>query len=340
MKHLIAAMVLVFLLASCSEKKTNTKIEVIPEVTVKEIKKTATKEVLNYSGTIEADNTVSLGFSIPGRVSSVLVQEGQKVQKGQLLARIEATTYKSAFDIANAGLEQANDNFNRLNGLYQKGSLPERDFIAVKVAVAQANANKDLAVKNLSDTKLSAPFSGIITAKQTEVGATAAPGVPAFTIMKTDQVYAHAAITESEISKLKIGTPAKVEIASMGEVFEGEVAIVNPSADALTRTFNVKVRLDNAENKLLPGMISDIKIETNNDLNIISIPAEAIVRDANNIVYVFVIDGDKAIKKRVSIGGFNANEVVVLDGLSEKDTIVIAGQRTLKDGQTITTRSN
>ena len=74
--------------------------------------------------------------------TKVYVQEGQKVNKGQLLATIDQTTYKNAFDIANAGLEQANDNFKRLNSLYQKGSLPERDFIAVKVAVAQANANK------------------------------------------------------------------------------------------------------------------------------------------------------------------------------------------------------
>ena len=92
---------------------------------------------------------MSLGFSVPGRISRVYVQEGQKVKKGQLLAAIDVTTYKNAFDIANAGLEQANDNFKRLNGLFQKGSLPERDFIAVKVGVAQANANKNLAAKKV-----------------------------------------------------------------------------------------------------------------------------------------------------------------------------------------------
>ncbi|WP_458626610.1 efflux RND transporter periplasmic adaptor subunit [Winogradskyella sp. PC D3.3] len=337
MKHVITVTALVLMLASCSEKKETTKTESIPTVTVNQIKKTTSKETLNYSGTIEADNTVSLGFSVPGRISTVYVQEGQRVKKGQLLAAIDATTYKNAFDIANAGLEQANDNFTRLNGLYEKGSLPERDFIAVKVAVAQANANKNLAAKNLSDSKLYAPFSGIITAKLTEIGATAAPGVPAFTVMKTDKVYAIASITESEISKLKIGTPANVEITSMGETFKGKVAVVNPSADALTRTFKVKVRLDNTDNKLLPGMISNIQIKTDNDQNIISIPAEAILRDANNKVYVFVSKDNRAIKKRIAISGFHGNQVIVTDGLAEQDLIIVAGQRTLKDGQTITT---
>jgi len=335
MKQIITLTTLAFLLVGCSEKKETVKEVVIPKVTVKNIQSKEEKESLTYSGTIEADNTVSLGFSVPGRISKVYVQEGQKVKKGQLLASIDQTTYKNAFDIANAGLEQANDNFKRLNSLYQKGSLPERDFIAVKVAVAQANANKNLAAKNLADTKLYAPFSGMITAKMTEIGATAAPGVPAFTVMKIDKVYAKASITESEISKLKIGTDAKVEISSLNETFNGKVAIVNPSADAVTRTFNVKVRLDNKEDKLLPGMISNIKINTGNTVDVITVPSESIIRDANNILYVFVIKENKAIKKRVSLGGFKGNEVIVTKGLSIGDSVVIAGNKNLKDGQTV-----
>ncbi len=330
MKQIITFTTLALLLVGCSEKKETVKEVVIPKVTVKKINSTVEKESLTYSGTIEADNTVSLGFSVPGRISKVYVQEGQKVNKGQLLATIDQTTYKNAFDIANAGLEQANDNFKRLNSLYQKGSLPERDFIAVKVAVAQANANK-----NLADTKLYAPFSGMITAKMTEIGATAAPGVPAFTVMKTDKVYAKASITESEISKLKIGTDAKVEISSLNEIFNGKVAIVNPSADALTRTFNVKVRLDNKDDKLLPGMISNIKINTGNTVDVITVPSESIIRDANNILYVFVVKENKAIKKRVSLGSFKGNEVIVTKGLSIGDSVVITGNKNLKDGQTV-----
>ncbi|WP_372755040.1 efflux RND transporter periplasmic adaptor subunit [Mariniflexile sp.] len=335
MKQIVTLATLALLLVSCSDKKEKAKDVSIPKVITKEIKTSADTEVLKYSGTIEADNTVSLGFSVPGRIANVYVQEGQKVSKGQLLASIDVTTFKNAFDIANAGLEQANDNFKRLNSLYQKGSLPERDFIAIKVAVAQANANKNLAAKNLSDTKLYAPFSGLITAKMTEIGATAAPGIPAFTIMKTDQVYAKASITESEISKLKIGKNAQVEIPSMNETFLGTVAIVNPSADALTRTFNVKVRVDNAEGKLLPGMISTIKIETGSTINVISIPSESIVRDANDIMYAYVIKDKKAIKKRISVGGFKGNEIIITNGLSVGDKVVTAGNKNLRDGQTV-----
>ena len=175
LKSSLLLLSLTLLSMSCSEKEENKKEINIPKVSVEEITTSTNEKILQYSGTIEADNTVSLGFSIPGRVQNINVQEGQFVKKGQLLASIETITYQNAYNIANAGLEQANDNFKRLNELFSKGSLPERDFIAVKVAVAQANANKNLAAKNLADTKLYAPFSGIITAKQIEIGATAAP---------------------------------------------------------------------------------------------------------------------------------------------------------------------
>ncbi|WP_291868277.1 efflux RND transporter periplasmic adaptor subunit [Maribacter sp.] len=328
--------VVAFFATACSEKKEEVKETKVYKVEVTRIISNPEKEILSYSGTIEADNTVSLGFSVPGRVANIFVQEGQKVKKGQLLAIIDATAYKNNYDIANAELELANDNYKRLNELYKKGSLPERDFIAVKVSVAQANANKNLASKSLSDSKLYAPFSGMITAKLTEIGATTAPGIPAFTVMKTDKVYAIASISESEISKLKIGSEALVDIPSMNKIFKGKVAIINHSADALTRTFNVKIRLNNAENQLLPGMISTIKINTDNTQQVITIPPQVVLRDVNDITYAYVIKNKKALKKRVNIGGFKGNLVVVNKGLSVGDSLVSKGYTNIMDGQEVT----
>jgi len=336
MKHLITASVLILFLGSCSSKKKETKTnEQIQKATVLEIKTTSENEILNYSGTIEADNIVSIGFAVSGRVSHVAVEEGQRVTKGQLLASIDAATYQNAFYIAEASLEQANDNYNRLNGLYEKGSLPERDFITAKVAVTQARANKSMAAKNLSDARLYAPFTGIITAKITEVGATAAPSIPAFTIMKTDKVYAKASITESEISKLKIGKDATVTIASLNKSFKGKIDILNPSADIVTRTFNVKVGLENKDNELLPGMISSIQINTGNPVEVITVPSVAIIRDANDILYVFVAQNGKAIKKRVTVGGFKNNDIIVTSGLKVGDKVLVEGQKNVKEGQVI-----
>ncbi|NIJ46397.1 RND family efflux transporter MFP subunit [Wenyingzhuangia heitensis] len=335
MRHLLMLTAFAFLLASCSHKEEPKIKEPTQKATVKEITSTSENELLTYSGTIEADNIVSLGFSVGGRVNHLAVQEGQRVEKGQLLASIEDISYQNEFIIAEASAEQDTDNFNRLNGLYKKGSLPERDFIAAKVAIAKAKANKSMAAKNLADTKLYAPFTGIITAKTTEIGATATPGVPAFTIMKTDKMYAKASITESEISKLTLGKEATVTVASLNQTFKGTIDILNPSADELTRTFTVKVGLDNSDHKLLPGMISSILINTGNPVNVISIPSVSVVRDANDLLYVFVAENGKAIKKRITVSGFKGNNIIVTSGIKVGDKVLVEGQKNVKEGQAI-----
>ncbi|GAA3990110.1 efflux RND transporter periplasmic adaptor subunit [Mucilaginibacter dorajii] len=329
--------ILVTVIAGCGSGEEQSKQAEAPiKVITKQIIPTGQPEVFSYSGTIEADNTVSLGFSVSGRVTSVNVQEGQHVNAGQLLATIETIEYQNAVRLAQAGLDQAADNFKRLNELHTKGSLPERDFITTKVSLTQAEVNKSTALKRLSDTRLYAPFAGIVSAKSVEKGATAAPGVSAFTLLKTNQVYAQASVAESEISKLTIGKNAIISIPVLSESLEGKITIINPQADAASKTFNVKIRIGNASGKLLPGMMSDIKISTGKTVDAIAIPAEAVVRDADDITYVFVVNDDhKAIRKRVATGGLLINEVVITNGLQAGDKVIIAGQNKLKDGQAV-----
>lgn len=334
-KNILFILSVMLLVASCGKKKTdqNDTAESVP-VKIKEISFSSQPEVLEYSGTIEADNTVSIGFSVPGRVTAVMVQEGEHVVKGQLLASIEQNSYQNNLIVANAALEQAQDNFSRLDQLYKKASLPERDYIAAKTGLAQAKASKETASKNVRDTKLYASFSGIITHKLTEAGATAAPGIPAFTIVKTDKVYAVAAINENEISALKIGADAKITIASLNKDINGKVAIINPQADDFSKTYIVKIRLENPKGQLLPGMISDISITSGRIQNAVIIPASSVVRDPDNINYVFIAKANNtAFKKRVNISKMTAaNDVVVKEGLQEGDKLIVNGQTNLKDG--------
>lgn len=309
----------------------------VVKVAVQEIAAKDQVEVLNYPGSIEADNTVSLGFNVPGRVTSVLVLEGQQVRQGQLLATIETQDYSSALMIAQAAEVQAADNFKRLNELYQKGSLPERDFIAARSALAQAQANENMARKRLSDTKLYAPFTGIISAKLIDRGASAAPGLPAFTILKTDQVYAKAPITESDISKLTIGKEVLVIIPAVNDSLKGKVTIINPQADNSSRTYSVKVRLNNSGKKLLPGMLAEMQVFTGNQNKNILIPASSIVRDADDLTYVFVAtQQNTAVRRRVTTTGVTTNnEVIVQSGLRTGDRLIVNGQTRLEDGSSI-----
>lgn len=337
-KNILFILSVVLLAAGCGKKETdqNQKAESV-KVTAKDVEASSQSKIFEYSGSIEADNTVSLGFSTAGRITAVLVQEGERVSKGQLLASMEKNSYQNNLAVAAAGLEQAQDNFNRLDQLYKKGSLPERDYIAGKTALAQAKANKETAAKNLYDTNLYASFSGIVTHKLTEAGATAAPGIPAFTIVKTDKVYAVAAINENEISSLNIGSAAKIFIPSLNKEINGKVTLINPQGDNFSKTYTVKIRIDNPGGQLLPGMIADITINSGKEQNMIVIPSQAVVRDAQNINYVFLAkDNNTAFKKRVNISRMvGSSDVIVTEGLKAGDKIIVDGQTNLEDGTVI-----
>lgn len=337
LKQLSLISLAVVLLASCGKKGDDQVTVPVLKVSTRQLTANGIAETLSYSGSIEADNSVALGFLVPGRVTAVYVEEGQHVKEGQLLASIETVEYQNNLLLAEASLEQAQDNFNRLDELYAKGSLPAREHLTAKVALSQATANKSIAAKRLADTKLYAPFAGMVTAKDIEKGAIASNGIMAFTIVKTDLVYAKISVSESEISKLSIGTGATVTIPAIQDTRSGKISILNPQADASTRSFEVKVRLANANGKLLPGMLANISISTDHKRDVLTVPADAVVRDPEEFTYVFVVDDkNRAIRKRIVVDGLSMNEVIVSEGLHIGDRVIIQGQTQLKDGQTVT----
>ena len=326
----------VILLASCAKKGDKAVAVPLLKVSTRQITANGIAETLSYSGSIEADNSVALGFLVPGRVTAVYVEEGQHVTEGQLVASIETIEYQNNLLLAEASLEQALDNFNRLDELYMKGSLPAREHLAAKVALSQAKANRSISAKRLADTKLYAPFAGLVTEKGIEKGAIASSGIMAITIVKTDLVYAKISVSESEISKLAIGTGATVTIPAIQDTRSGKISILNPQADASTRSFEVKVRLANANGKLLPGMLANINISTDHKSEVLTVPADAVVRDPEEFTYVFIVDDkNRAIKKRIVVNGLSMNEIIVSEGLHIGDRVIIQGQSQVKDGQTV-----
>ena len=330
-------LILVTLLAGCGNSEQKPSQPAPVKVKITRIQKDPLPHQLQYAGTIEADNTADIGFAVAGTVNNIEVQEGDHVKQGQLLASIDATEYSNALAIANSSLEQAEDMYRRLNELYQKGSLPAKDYIEIKTKLAQAQANKSINAKHIADSKLYAPITGTITARKIEKGSTAAPGVPAFTIIKTDVVNARITVPESEVGAFRNGMDTKVYIPTLEDTIQGKISIINPQADAVSRTYSIKIKLPNKDNRLLPGMLSSVLVNTGKAVNTIAIPAMAIVRDADDITYVFITnDQHKAIRRRVTTGVITGNNAVVItSGLQEGDQVITGGQSHLKDGSDI-----
>ena len=337
----ITILLMAFSLSSCKESNA---IETKPlkpiKVTTQKVTLVSGHMTILVSSFLEAEKTAPISFEVPGKIVKLTVDLGDHVKKNQVVAQVKMDDYKSYLEIAQANYIKAKDVFNRSTPLFKKGVIPEKTLIEVTAGLAQAKAQRDIAQNQVGDTKLRAPFAGAIGMKAIEIGQMVFPGIPAFTIVKNDKIYACAAIPESEIEQLKIGHKAMVTVPALGnQKFYGLVKHIGPVADSRTRTYRVKIILDNSDYSLRPGMISNVSIETDKKIEILTIPGHAIVRDTNNLTYVFLADKNesRAFRKRVFTGAVHGSEIRIKRGLIPGDILVLTGQHKLRDGCQITT---
>lgn len=339
-KALVLGLLMLFIIATvpaCNTSNSDTS-ETKPDpvnVVALEVNNILENDIVFVSSFLEAEKTVPVSFLVSGKIVSIFFDEGSYVEKGQEIASLEIDDYKSHFEIAEADLLIAKDTYKRLQPLYTEGAIPEKDFIAVKAGLKKATAGFAIAKKKLTDTKLLSPVSGSIAIKTAEEGQYITAGMPIFTIVKTDKIYARVSIPESEIGKVKTDLIARITVPALDNaVFQGIVTHVVAMAEPRSRTYTAKIELDNQDGVLKPGMIAKAVIVTDKKIKLLTIPGKAVVRDADNLTYVFVINKEtgKAWRKRIFIGSIYKNNIEVKRGLLPADIIITAGQHKLSDG--------
>lgn len=299
----------------------------------------STNETIVVSGVLEADKTVPLSFLVPGKVEHVYVDEGDHVKKGQVLARVEINDYRSRLEIAEAQLLEARDAYERMWPLYKSGAIAEKVIVKIKSGFDQAKASRDIAGKKVKDTKLRSPIPGIVGARNVEPGQAISTGTPVFTIVKTDRIYARVSVPESEIGKTALGQKAVVTIKALDDsTVEGNITLIGAMAEPRTRTYTVKIELPNPDYLLRAGMIAEAQIVTDRIIEMVTIPGKAVVRDADNLTYVFLADKEKkrAVRQRVFPGSVHRSEIEIKEGVKTEDVVIVAGQHRITDGAPIT----
>lgn len=343
---ILAAMAALFMMAGCSSgkaKETVGKLSETTTVVVKPVTCVTANRVVAVSGILEADKTAPISFLVSGKVDRVFVDEGDHVSRGTVLAALEPADYRSNLSIAEAALVRAKDAFDRYEPLYMEGAFAEKNFIELKTGLAQAVAARNIARKALADTRLAAPISGIIGAKNIEIGQMAGPRMPVFTLFKTDVIYARVSVPETDIGQVALNQTAAVTIAALGgRTVTGIVTMVGTVADERTRSYPVKIELANPGFTLKPGMIVRAGIETQTAVNLLTVSGRAIVRDADNLTYVFVADPrtGKALRKRVVPGRTFQSDIEIQSGLAPEDAVVVSGQHKLRDGTPVKIEQN
>lgn len=263
---------------------------------------------------------------------------GDRVVKGQIIASVDTTVIKSSYNAAKAALDQAQDAYNRLKLLHDEKSLADIKWVDIQSKLQQAQAMKRMAEKNLKDCYLRAPFNGIVAEKEMEIGQNVVPGIPVAKIVTMQQVKVNISVPEDDIKDINKGDRAVLHVQSAGEGFiEGRVVEKAVVANPLSRSYEVKIAVDNKDNKLLPGMVTEAYITcSNNDVSGIVLPANVIQIDERNNNFVWINNNGKASKRIVTCGSYTADGVIISNGISNGDEVIIFGQQKVSEGSVIT----
>ena len=324
------------LAVSCSEnKEQNTKAPT--RVTTQVVSPGMVDNAQTYVGIVEEREATAVSFTGMGVVKRMLVNEGQAVSRGQLIAEMDDTQARNLLSGAEAQMAQANDALERYRMLHDAGSLPEVQWVEIQSKVAQAKSQLEVARKNLADCRLVAPVSGIIGKKLVGTGETALPSQAVVSILDISTVKVKVSIPEAEISGIGAGTPSMIKVDAINSSFTGGRIEKGVQADALTHTYDIRINVANGNRKLLPGMVANVSLtptpsprgEGSSHL----VPVTAVQKKSDGSLFVWTVGKDStAHRVNVSTGETMGNHIAITNGITEGDRIVTEGYQKLSEG--------
>lgn len=330
--HVFYSILFVVAFTACNTEAQKPKEVAGKDIKVQTRKMKTSEEVqtYSYSGQIETSKNIRLSFQIPGKVTKVNVEEGDRIKAGQVIALIDDSRFQSAYDAALASHHQVEDAYNRLKKVYDNGSLPEVDWQDIKTKRAQSQAALELAEQNLKDCRLVAPASGIIGTRDIEVGMNATPNLPVFELLKMDKIYVKIAVPENEINKLQKGQTATLVVGALGkEAHQAMVEKIGVTANPISRTYDVKILILDQPENVKPGMLCDVVVFPEINEQVFTLPINAVLKDENHKSFVYTVHDKTAKLRYVEVGGFSNNQVKIVSGLKTNDIVVVSGQHKL-----------
>ncbi len=343
MKKVLWMLLSVMLLgSSCQQQSAKSGMKAPTRVKTQVVSPGMVDNAQTYVGIVEEREATAVSFTGMGIIKRMLVNEGQAVGKGQLIAEMDDTQARNLLSGAEAQMTQANDALARFKMLHDNGSLPEVKWVEIQSKVAQAKSQLEVARKNLADCRLVAPVSGIIGKKLIGVGETALPSQAVVSILDISTVKVKVAVPEAEVGGINAHTPTSIQVEAINGSYQGGQIEKGVQADALTHTYDIRINVANADRKLLPGMVANVRFVSDGSQAIGSkmIPVTAVQKktvstslQADGSLFVWTVGKDSmAHRSTVTIGQTQGNYVCVIDGLNVGDRIVTEGYQKLSEG--------
>lgn len=323
-------------LIGCGEKSEAKQGEAEKEepaipVEVVEVGRGAIDAAYRGTATLEAEDEAQVLAKQGGVIEQVLVEEGDRVDAGQVLARLETDRLRYELTRAKADMDRLEQDFIRNKSVFQRNLVSREAYERTQYDLQAAQAAYDLARLALKEAEIRAPFDGVVTARYIKRGNQIQPNTEAFRVTQLDRLRAAIYVPERDIHKLK--PEHKVTLSTDAwpdEQFAGTVGLVNPVVDPTSGTVKVTVDVADSAGKLRPGMFARAEILYDRREQALLVPKDVVLtEDGSEAVYV--LDGERAERREIKLGYADASRYEVTEGLAEGDRVVSTGQANLRD---------
>ena len=299
------------------------------------------------SGSLMPEREAAVRAQVGGSVLQTFVDQGQAVKAGQTLGRIESGGLQDVYLSARSGVTAASNNadiarreLERAQKLLAAGAIAERDIeqarrsaIAANAALADARARMATAQKQVGNTVITAPISGIVSDRQVTAGDVVQPGALLFTIVDPSSMRLEGSVPAEQLSQVRLGAPVTFTVNGYpGRTFTGKVTRINPTADPATRQVRIVVSIPNAEGRLVGGLFANGRLASESHSGML-VPASA-VDSRSNVPAVFRIKGGKVERIPVQLGlrDEGAERVEIASGVQVGDTLLLGAAQGITAG--------
>ncbi len=334
------------ILTGCGKKEAKVEKEKSVNVQVWQTQKKQIQPYLETTGTLKAYEEVTVSSEVDGIVKKIMVDEGTPVNVKMLLVEINDVDYQldlkrsyAASKQSQASLNNAKAEYQRKETLYKEELVTKQQFdeVSMRLALAEADLDRARATletsrERLARTRVYSPLVAAVKEKKVSVGDYVRNGTPLLQLIKIDPLKLNFTISEKDVAGLKTGQEVNFTVdAFPGKQFQGKISLLYPNVEERTRTLQVEAIVSNANHMLKPGYFARIQILTQAARESVVAPITALLYDGP-VVRVFVVDAGKAKGKIIKTGNKYGEYVEILEGLNEKEQVVVVGQNNLSEG--------
>jgi membrane fusion protein (multidrug efflux system) len=343
----------VALLMACRSEESRDEVGAHP-VVIETVQMRDLEERIEATGELLAKEQAAIASEVSGRITEILVDEGDAVAAQQVLLEIDPERRNLELADARAGLAEAEAarreqerEYARRKTLHERGIASDADLDQAVTDLALARSRADAAAARVGvaeravrDASVRAPFSGLVARRTVSRGEFVNVGQPLFELVALDPVEVEFHLADRDSARAVVGQEVRVSVAPFPEEhFRGVVTVVSPTIDPRTRTLRVKAEIDNADGRLRPGLFARADLGVAVRRNILLVPEQAILLRSDGAVVYRSREGNRVERVIVETGEHHGGEVEVASGLAAGDLVVTRGQGGLVDGALVSPRN-